>query len=364
MWFQTFCLSFAAFLSSGSLCVVHAFRNSRPPVSFSQSISHNSLAFQSHPPSFSILGAKRSKKNRKSVDIVDEDSPITASINSKIAGTTTESEDGDDVDASELTMTINNGEENLPDSVKAKLKAEIASPFFRVRQYIYISLGMAGVIGALTAVPQVVLSLSNGDDVTSPLGNAAIDIGAVIGGAWLWNLDSSNQNSKVEKFSEKQKQQSNRISSQETRERESTLKLLPVEISASTSNENVTRIVSFGELQEKGKQNVVIFAGDKATVKDAVISCRIQGAELFADKEVIVVPVVMDDDQLEEGTNKGFAAKEGLLSSPYIGKPAQVQRQELNIPILLHYFMCSVLPLLINHFLPHHSLYRAVLSPS
>ena len=68
-------------------------------------------------------------------------------------------------------------------------------------------------------------------------------------------------------------------------------------------------------------------AGSQSFVKDAVISAKIEGIELFNNKETFVVPVVLNDNQLEgQDPSKGFGApKESLMSAAYIGKPTQVR---------------------------------------
>ena len=105
--------------------------------------------------------------------------------------------------------------------------------------------------------------------------------------------------------------------------------MLPVEIQINEKDENVTRIVSIGDLQSKGKQNVIIVSGNKLFVKDAVISARIEGTNLFTEYQTIVIPVIFGEkpqlDDIEKKASKGFGStKREILESPYIGKPMQV----------------------------------------
>jgi hypothetical protein len=157
--------------------------------------------------------------------------------------------------------------------------------------------------------------------------NIAIDVGAIVGAVLLWDRDAAAEKKAIERFTTKEKQVSAQLSSTEINEREALLSKLPMEIIFSESNENVTRIVSVGDLQIQGKQNLIIVAGSQAFVKDALISARIEGSNLFTTKETYVVPVVYEDEQLlSPEDNKGFgnAAKDSLMSAPYIGRPTQV----------------------------------------
>ena len=115
---------------------------------------------------------------------------------------------------------------------------------------------------------------------------------------------------------------------------EEAISLLPVEIIASESSANETRIVSVGDLQSKGKQSIVIVAGFKSYVKDAIITAKLETADLFISKNIYVIPVVYEeaadggvgvDRSFYEGASKGFGAKDELMSAAYIGRPTQVR---------------------------------------
>jgi len=218
------------------------------------------------------------------------------------------------------------GESLLSDEARAKIKAEISSPFRLLRQFIYVGMGAAGGLGTFTAVPQLLFALQDGGDaVGTAVTNIAVDVGAIIGAVVLWDREASGEKAKVERFTEKEKKVSAQLSPSILAEREAEIALLPVEIVFSEKNENVTKIVKFGDLQSKGKQSVIVVAGSQAFVKDAVMSARIEGNELFNANNICVVPVVLAGDaQLDANLGKGFGAKEALLGAPYIGKPAQV----------------------------------------
>jgi hypothetical protein len=220
------------------------------------------------------------------------------------------------------------GAQDIGESTRAKLKAEIASPFRKLRQFLYSAAGIAGALGTATSVPQLILA-SQGSLEKGSVGdivlNIAIDVGAIVGSIILWDQDAKADKAKIEQFSQKERLISAKLSKEEANEREIFLSKLPVEIQTSEYDVNVTKVVSLGDLQNKGKQNVIIVTGTAAFIKDVLISARIEGSNLFTDKETYVVPVVYEEAQLEEeGSNRGFSSKETMMSAPYIGKPTQV----------------------------------------
>jgi len=217
--------------------------------------------------------------------------------------------------------------DNRSEEMRVKLKEEISSPFRKLRQFLYSGMGAAGFIGTLTAVPQLIFAVQDKvqESIVSTGGNVAIDVGAIVLAVVLWDRDSKAENIKLERYTKKEKLMSSQMSVSEKGEREKELSLLPIQIQINEKNENATRIVSFGELQKKGKQNIIIVAGKREFVTDAIISAKIEGADIFNSKETYVVPVVLEDDQIEAALAKGFGApKESLMTAPYIGKPMQI----------------------------------------
>lgn len=218
--------------------------------------------------------------------------------------------------------------ESLDIDTRAKLKAEIAAPFYSIRQFVYVTMVIGGLLGTVTTIPQVIKALpESGDSLSTSIVNVGIDIAASALGCALWFFDSKRQSSKIEVFKDKENKLGAKLSTDEILEREKLLAALPVEIQTSEFNETSTRIVSLQDLQAKGKQNVILFAGDKDIVKDAILSARIEGSDLFTSKETMFIPVVLGDENQfdEEASSKGFGNKKGLLSSPYLGKPMQVR---------------------------------------
>lgn len=227
----------------------------------------------------------------------------------------------------------------------AKIKAEISSPFRLVRQFVYGGAGAAGALGAFTAAPQLLLALQTGGDAVGPaVSNIAIDLGALVGAVLLWNRESKIGQTKIDKMVEKERRSSTRLSDAEAREREAELALLPVEIVFSDQSEDVTRVVSFAELQQRGQQNVVVVAGPLAFCKDAILTARVAGQELFSANNVYIVPVVLGGGrgggprdlvgeqmaEAEAAGTKGFGSGkkqsylESVLDQSYIGRPMQL----------------------------------------
>ena len=237
--------------------------------------------------------------------------------------------------AGDATTGINENTDkgDLQEGLRVKLKEEISSPFRKVRQFIYSGMGIAGALGTVTAVPQLIFAVQDGGDaVFGAVANVLVDFGALALAVVLWNRDSAEEKIKLERYTRKEKLLSYQMTATDKEDRERELSLLPIQIQISEKDENATRIVSLGELQSKGKQNIIIVAGKRDFVRDAVISAKIEGADLFNSKEIYVVPVVLEDDQLEAALAKGFGApKESLMSAPYIGKPMQVRVLNFNI---------------------------------
>jgi hypothetical protein len=202
----------------------------------------------------------------------------------------------------ELDETVEvNPLDDRSEEMRVKLKEEISSPFRKLRQFLYSGMGAAGFIGTLTAVPQLIFAVQDKvqESIVSSGGNVAIDVGAIVLAVVLWDRDSQAEKIKLERYTKKEKLLSYQMTVSEKGDRERELSLLPIQIQINEKNENATRIVSFGELQKKGKQNIIIVAGKRDFVTDAIISAKIEGADIFNSKETYVVPLVLEDDQIE-----------------------------------------------------------------
>jgi len=80
---------------------------------------------------------------------------------------------------------INKASERVTSEQYAKLKAELATPYRGLRQFIYIAFGASGLIGAVIFLAQ----LAAGREVDSALPNFALQIGVVALMVWLFRLE-------------------------------------------------------------------------------------------------------------------------------------------------------------------------------
>lgn len=211
-------------------------------------------------------------------------------------------------------------------------------PFY-ILHIFKIQLSTQGVVASaglatFTAIPQLILALQSDSkfDIQTSLTNFGVDVAGLFIGAFLLSKEISSEQSDIDNFAVEEKIVSYKLDANEIAERENLLSLLPVQIQISDSDVNATRIVSLGDLQSKGNQNIVIVFGSNSYVKDAVLSARIEGTELFFQKDTIVVPIIFEDDQIalefEKGIKKkGFGGekkKEDIMTAAYIAKIAQV----------------------------------------
>ena len=114
-------------------------------------------------------------------------------------------------------------------------------------------------------------------------------------------------------------------------------------------------IVLFYTCIYTGKQNVIIIAGIKSYIIDTLISAKLVGDEYFNTENIIIIPVVLEGEQLsgdsstnQQTSKKGFGPTptsttttttttantnskssssdntSGLMTAPFIAKPAQI----------------------------------------
>eukprot|EP01038_Epipyxis_sp_PR26KG_P005048 gene5048-7045_t len=211
-----------------------------------------------------------------------------------------------------------------------KLKVEAAAPFRLLRQTVYFGLGGAGGLGTITSLSQLIATIQMPNpslDVNSLATNVAINSVALISAIFLLKFEADKQKEQYDKFMDKQKKISNQLTPDESTELQSFLSKLPIEIVFSETNENVTKIVSVGELQNKAKQNLVIVAGESDFVNECIVSARLEGYDFFNSRNTLVVPFIYNEDEeipeeLDQKKSKGFGAKEPM-SFTFIGKPKQ-----------------------------------------
>ncbi|QNP28259.1 DUF3493 domain-containing protein [Cylindrospermopsis curvispora] len=73
----------------------------------------------------------------------------------------------------------------LDPNIKNRLKAEIASPYKGLRQFVYIGMGASGLIGAFVFFFQILA----GRNIDQALPNFALQVGIVAIMAFLWKWE-------------------------------------------------------------------------------------------------------------------------------------------------------------------------------
>jgi hypothetical protein len=68
----------------------------------------------------------------------------------------------------------------------ARLKAEAKAPYRGLRQFIYATFATSGLIGAFIFLAK----LASGEDITTTLGNLAVQIGVIALMVWLYRLEN------------------------------------------------------------------------------------------------------------------------------------------------------------------------------
>jgi len=273
---------------------------------------HHHLMYSTSKSKISIRSSSlvlyNKKKGKRSID--DEVLSISSSSSSSSSST------------SDISSNDSNNDNDITITSTVRLKEEVSSPFRLLRKFVYSGAGLAGAIGTITAIPQLIIAIQdNNDKITDAITNIGIDIGAIVGSVLLFIQDDKNEKEKLERFAIKEREQY-QLSKDDIKEREKEISLLPVEIIFSEENENITRIVSIANLQSNGKQNVILVGGSQSYIKDCLISARIEGNDLFTQKNTYVIPVVIGNDQIQSKT--GFGSKDEYMTAPYIGKPTQV----------------------------------------
>jgi hypothetical protein len=86
-------------------------------------------------------------------------------------------------------MIQQNPKNRLNPEQYARLRAEMATPYRGLRQFIYIGCGASGFIGALVFFSQLLA----GRDVDSALPNLALQVGVVALMVFLWRWEQRQQ---------------------------------------------------------------------------------------------------------------------------------------------------------------------------
>ena len=255
----------------------------------------------------------------------------------------------------------------IDEDTRLRLKVELDDPLRLLRNYAYFAMVGGGGLGTLVTLPQIIKLVvnQNYEDLKTASFNLAINLGGVVGGIWLFLREKRQEEKKLEKLRVVEKQNKNKLSTEEVERREAIIDLLPVELLLGmtttvsiTPSESITaegtpivrktettRTVSIKDLREKGQQSIVITAGDYSYIRKCLIDLRLRDQEEFSKENIIVIPFcsnVAEQRRLESEyseelqrnsqAKKGFRTEKTLsqpalatLSAGFIGRPTQVR---------------------------------------
>ena len=112
------------------------------------------------------------------------------------------------VDSPTTVPKSNDDKPILSEDVRVGLKAEIASPFRKVRQFFYAAFGIAGGLGLFTGAPQLLFAFQGGEnspDLGSTVINMAVNLGGVVGSILLWDRESIEEKKQLERYAKKER---------------------------------------------------------------------------------------------------------------------------------------------------------------
>mmetsp|Transcript_6082 Transcript_6082/g.9128 ORF Transcript_6082/g.9128 Transcript_6082/m.9128 type:complete len:245 (+) Transcript_6082:27-761(+) len=175
---------------------------------------------------------------------------------------------------------------------KSKLAAEISTPFRTLRLFVYGAFGGSALIGGLTATTQLAASIANRPDslpLSKCLTNLGVDFSVVAFCIFCFNFETGKQRELQERKkieSEKNKIKKEAAISEQTNEaRVDKLRALNVRILRDrTSDEKIPANV--GTLMQEAKQNVVLVAGERVMVRDALLRAM-TNTEIFTSQNVL-----------------------------------------------------------------------------
>lgn len=243
----------------------------------------------------------------------------------------------DDPKSSALFMASNENDTKkklnggIDTNTRSRLLSESIAPWRTIRIFLYVSLGSGAFLGGLITLSGVAAALSgvrSDLDLNTEYLNLAIDFGAVAVFAFLtkWDIDKSNElNAKVE---EKIKQKrENKVIRKDMEGRAAVLSKLSLDIRVSEDGETQTATVE--AVQTGGKQHVIVVAGYRKAIRDALLGANILKME-FAIRDVLIVPYELGKTQREkeledkmkpDGSGFGADARPTWETQPYVAQP-------------------------------------------
>lgn len=191
--------------------------------------------------------------------------------------------------ANEETTASKRG--RLDPEVRSRLLSESIAPWRTLRIFLYVSLGSGAFLGGLITASGVAAALSGVRtdlDLNTEYTSLAIDFGAAVAFGIFTKLDFDKGNEldeKVEKRLEKSKE--NKVIRKAMKVREKELAKLELEIKV--DGEGTTQQAVVEAIQGGGKQHMIVVAGGRKAIRDALLGANILKME-FSIRDVLVVP--------------------------------------------------------------------------
>lgn len=216
----------------------------------------------------------------------------------------------------------------LDQSVKAKLLAESIAPWRTVRLFLYGSFGSGALLGGFLTLSGIFAAKAglrsdvNLDEATI---NTAIDFGAatIFGvAAYFDTKRGAELNDAVEAKIERKKASKEQMKASDERWTKE-FRALQVVLNVGVGDDKETFV---RDLQDGAAQNLVVLAGNKAFIKDALLAAKLAQPGSFRRKDILLIPVSTAPAAAAAASDKGFASAldsaPAPTSPPYVAQPS------------------------------------------
>jgi len=211
------------------------------------------------------------------------------------------------------------------EAVRSKLVSESIAPWRTLRLFFYVALGSGAFLGGLVTLTGVAATLSGAPsdvDLNTDYVNLAIDFGFVAAFAVLFKFDKDQGIELQENVEIRiQKKKEDKVIKKGMKERESTLGKLMLNIRISDDGKTQDALVE--AVQQGGKQHMIIVAGPRSAIRDALLGANLLKME-FSMRDVLVVPYELDKDESDKmsrpDATKGFSgdSRPTWETQPYV----------------------------------------------
>lgn len=226
------------------------------------------------------------------------------------------SADADD-DEKEENENKNKKKDGLDETMRNKLVTESIAPWRTLRLFLYGSAGSGAFIGGLINGSGAIAASASPDfNIQTELLNLGIDFGAVIAFALLarWDIGQQSELQEVVDKNIERKKELKKINN-EMKERESILKSLELDITIGNNDQKRTAKIS--DLQGGAQQHIIIVAGPRPAIRDALIGANILKMD-FAMSNILLVPYDTDTRNKSSKSSSGFGERPSYETQPYV----------------------------------------------